>query len=64
MDLSDLQSEIHVNLEHLEKSGADQLIASIKAFEQRDRFGSLCELTFMQVSEFKGNHWGRQARRS
>jgi hypothetical protein len=61
--LAELQTEIHVNLEHFEETGADKVIASIKPFEQRDRFGFLCELTFLQVGEFKGMHWGRQARR-
>ena len=64
MDLAELQTEIHINLDHFEKDGADKVIASIRAFEQRDRFGSLCEITFMQVSEFKGTNWGRLARRS
>ena len=64
VDLTELQSEIHVNLDHFESDGADKVIASIRAFEQRDRFGSLCELAFHQVAEFKGMNWGRQARRS
>ena len=64
VDLAELQTEIHINLDHFEKDGADKVTASIRAFEQRDRFGSLCEITFMQVSEFKGTNWGRLARRS
>jgi hypothetical protein len=63
VDLAELQTEVHVNLEHFEAAGADQLIASMKAFESRDRFGSLCEVTYMQVTEFRGLAWGRQARR-
>jgi hypothetical protein len=62
-DLAELKAQVHINLEHFETDGADQIVSSMKQFEGRDRFGALCEVQYSQVEKFMGEAWGRQPRR-
>ena len=63
-DLAQLEAEVHVNLEHFEATGAEEVFRSMKEFEKRDRFGALCEITYSKVEKFIGEQWGRQRRAS
>ena len=62
-DLGELEAQVHINLEHFQPDGADQIVKSMRQFEGRDRFGALAEMVFSQVEQFKGDAWGRQPRR-
>ena len=60
--LDTLTSEVHINMEAFQESGANELVEGIKQFAARDRFGSLLELSFMRVDKFNGEAYGRQPR--
>ena len=50
-------------MEHLEESGATDIIAKMKSFEASDRFGALFEMSYSRVELFAGGEpWGRQPR--
>ena len=62
-DVAQLETEVHISLEHFELAGAEEVFNSMKEFEKKDRFGSLCEISYSKVEKFLGDHWGRQAKR-
>jgi hypothetical protein len=62
-NISELESEVHLSMEHLEESGATDIIAKMKSFEASDRFGALFEMSYSRVERFAGGEpWGRQPR--
>ena len=63
-DLAELEAQVHINLEHFEAEGADQIVRSMEEFEGRDRVGALCEIQYNQIEKFMGDPWGRQPRRT
>ena len=61
-NLDSLTSEVHVNMEAFDGGGACKLIEEMKAFTDRDKFGSLLELSYARVEKFNGEAFGRQSR--
>jgi hypothetical protein len=62
-NLDYLESEVHINMEKFEESGAKQLTTSMKNFAASDRFGPLFELSFSKVEKFNStDQYGRQPR--
>ena len=60
--LDELQSDIHINMDAFQDSGADELIGLMKDFAKRDRFGPLLEFSFAKVDKFGAEVYGRQPR--
>ena len=62
-NISELESEVNISMEHFEDGGAKEIIEKMKTFEATDRFGALCEISYARVERFAGGEqWGRQPR--